>query len=273
MYLHGIAENSAFAEQSTSYVAGKVTGMLLASIAGAWIVFKVAKDSRRAASIALPVIFGIALSSSLKSVATEIREERAAQASLLSDIENAETPEEKMLLAKKLINEVAPEFAPLIDALGIEAARYTKSAEDVLSERFLDFDRLAASEGLEEYQLQRSIAKEHVERCTQYLAALETTLSGMDRVGGHSKGTNQFRAGFKVKVAPMVPFVRADLKLVELYRQLLVVLEAEHGKWVSNETENVFESEEAQARYDALFATVIVASEARDALIPEAAAQ
>lgn len=252
IFLHSVAENSTFAEQSRAYISGQVIGLLAIAIGGAWLIFKVLKESQLAASIALPVIFAVLLSSAVKDVIKDIKAEKLAMQELEANINQAETPEEKLKLVEDMLSEIAPEFSPLIETVGTAGLPFAKSAEVLAGERFLNFETLAESVGPAEYEWQRAVAASHIAASEKYLTALRSSFEQIETLGDSSKDSEDFRAGFKEKLSLMVLSMEANVTLGGLYGGLFAHLESAQGKWRTEENANVFESDEVRARFEVL---------------------
>lgn len=250
LYLHANAQDSAFARESSSYVAGKAFGMLLFAVGGAWLTFKVAKDSSFAASIALPVIFGVLLINATKDVVKDINEDKAEFAKLASQIETAESPEEKVELAKQMMEQIDPAFTPLVETMEDASEPYAESSEVIASDRFLDFALLATTEGSEEYAWQHAAVASHIKESGKFLSVLKDIAKRIDTLGDSSKTAREFRAGFKNKLVPSMSLVEVNTALTTSYGELLTLLESEQGAWTLEDDEVAFEKATAQDEYN-----------------------
>ncbi len=263
--MHSLAKNSEFANSSSAYVAGQLSGILVVSVAAAWGLYRLLGRSSWAASITLPLVFLLSLYSVAKGVFSDINDEKAMIMQLEKDLHDAKTPEERLNVARSAIESIAPELALIVEETKIlfkkPAEEFVAAQDVVVTERFLSKPQLLAStETATEYRWQKETVVHYIDTAEAYQAAIITILEKID-ASSSSRLSGSATKGFRSAIVKAKEHVDSHIVLARLYAQLLDILGSEHGRWKLDGDWAVFSSQERQHTHDTIIDAIVKAEE------------
>ncbi len=264
--LQAIVLGGAATPERAGYLTGQLVGMGILAVGIAWIIFLVSGRSKRAPSIAVVAVFGLAL---LGQVAGSIKDAQSESAKLDSDtkefiglaksVDQAENIGEREEIVLEGLGKLAPGLALTIeeirksDAVALE--EFSKAQGMVMGDRFLSFQLMLKKE---EYRWQHEVAKRFQVAGVNSLATAEASQKKLytrletddDIPPALAKG---MRRGYDDKALPALAYYKGNIAIANSYAQLITALEEQHGRWkLDEDSAATFDSSEAQTRFDSI---------------------